>query len=295
MLKKRTTIAFDKYYKDARIHHRIGKKLFDSGRNESALHFLMRAVELDPYNAEYKFALACLFSEMDRLESSNELMTEIIKNIDPGFTECYFGIGCNFFEMGNLEKAREYFEKYLHFAPEGPLMYDVYDLLYCLGIYDESRVKGSIRRKAVRLSRKGEKLLQEENMEKAEKAFDMALECYPGLIGPRIHLSDIYFLQGKWEKAICMAKSILSLDPVNVEAHCRLALFYAAAGNKSRYAKQVKELQTLKPSNEKEMTILRETCSTLGEFATLRNIEVGEILKKGIITPFRTKPNNNKA
>lgn len=271
-MKKKKILEINRYSNNAEFQFKAGQRLFNSGQTDRAFSCLSKAVALEPYNADYKFSLACLLSEMSRHESSTALLLDILKNIDPGYTECYFGIGCNYFEKGNLEKAREHFEKYLHFDPTGQYVFDAHDVLYYLDIYGDSRLNGSLRRKAVKLAQKGEKLLLEGDPEKAAVLLDKALEYYPGLIGPRIILANIYFAQGDREKAISMAKSVLSLDSGNIEANCRLASFYAESGMKARYRKKIRELADMKPQDGKDWELLRETCLALGEKDILNRI-----------------------
>ena len=100
-----------KYRRDAELYFRVGTKYVDRRCFSSALKFISTAVEMEPFNADYKFNLACVLAELKDTKKSNTILKDILKNIDPTLSECYFGIGCNYFDMGSLKKAKEYFEK----------------------------------------------------------------------------------------------------------------------------------------------------------------------------------------
>jgi len=127
--------------RSAEFYFKIAMKYANKKSIDKAVKYFEKAIEIEPFNAEYQFNLACILVEMKQVERSNEILLGILANIDPAVTECYFGIGCNYFDLGNFKKAKEYIEKYIINAPEGQFAEEAYDILYYLRIYYDIEVE----------------------------------------------------------------------------------------------------------------------------------------------------------
>jgi len=243
---KKKVVAF-RY--DPDLFHRAGTRLAYRKRFADALRYLNKAVDMEPFNADYKFNLACVLAELKETEKSTEILADIIKNIDPTFGECYFGMGCNYFDIGNFKKSREYFEKYIYYDPDGQFVDEAYDILYYLQIYDaEFNFKRS--RIISKLILQGKKLLDEGLYKKACLKLEKAVEIDPEMIVPRNYLALSCYLSGEVERAICLARSVLKLEADNAVAHCNLALFFAGKGCMDLYYRQLKILSKIKIKNK---------------------------------------------
>lgn len=224
-------------------------------RFATSLRYLKKAVEKDPYNAEYQFNLACVLSELKENKKSNEILIRIIKDIDPTLTECYFGVGCNYLEMGNFKKAREYFERYVNYNREGYFVNETYDILYYLQVYDDASTEAKRDRTATRLELQSIELLRKGMYGKARLKLEKLIEINPYDLLPRNNLAIACFFNGEIDRAISLAKSVLKLDDNNPFALCNLALFYANAGKIDLYKKSLGILSKIKISRPEEFLL----------------------------------------
>jgi tetratricopeptide (TPR) repeat protein len=139
-MNKRKPIDLVSLRNDPEFYFKIGQKYVKKKSLGTALRFINRAVDIEPYNADYQFNFACLLAELKQPGKSNDILLSILKNIDPKLTECYFGIGCNYFDLADFIKAREYFEKYVYFDPDGQFIDEAYDILNYLQFYGDAGV-----------------------------------------------------------------------------------------------------------------------------------------------------------
>jgi len=258
------------YNRSPEIFFRVGVRYASEKNYETALKFLEKAVQKDPFNAEYQLNFAWVLSEVRQIEESNKVLLNIIKTIDPTMAECYFGLACNYFDMGNFKKAKEYFERYIYYDPEGFYTDDAYDILYYLQIYDDVRPDAGRRRTISRLEAEGKKLMEDGDYKKAGLKFEKIIEIDPEVISPRNNLSLAYFLEGEVDKAVSVAKSVLKLDPGNVHANCNLALFYVRS--KDLYKKQLEILSKLEIDNKHDFLKALFTCIELKEYGGMTKV-----------------------
>lgn len=271
-MKKRKTLDLISYSNDSEFFFRTGMRYVRKKLFGSALKYLSKAAEMEPFNADYQFNLACIFAELKQTEKSNSTLLGILRDIDPRLSECYFGIGCNYFDMGDFKKARKYFEKYVYFDPDGRFVGEIYDILYYLQIYDDvslDSTKGGI---VAKLVNEGKKLLECGSYKKACSKLEKAIEIDPELVSPRNDLSMAYFSIGEADRAISLAKCVLILEPENIFAHCNLLLFYIQAGKQEPGNKQLKILSDLKVNNKEELMKLISTYAFLKKHAKIVKI-----------------------
>ncbi len=273
-MNKRKLINLAAVRNDPEFYFRIGQKYVKRKCLTTALKFIKKAVNIEPYNADYQFNYACLLAELKQPEKSNRILLDILKNIDPTFTECYFGIGCNYFDMADFKKAREYFEKYLYFDPEGQFAEEAYDVLCYLKFYGEGEPEKQENNSIARLIAEGKQFLNQGLYEKACLSLEKAIEIYPELISARNDLSLAYFYCGECEKAISIAKSVLLLDPENVHALCNLANFYHHMERTELLSKHVKALENLRVNERDELEVLLQTLKKFGRHAAIAKLLV---------------------
>lgn len=264
-MKRKKDRTIIEYRRDAELFFRIGAKYIDKRRFPEAMRFLNKAVELEPFNADYKFNLACVYAELKQTRKSNTILRDILNNIDPTLTECYFGIGCNYFDLGNLKKSKEYFEKYIYFDPEGQFVDETYDILYYLQVYDDVGLDDGRGRSFAKYCREGKKLIQEKDYKNACIKLGKAIELDPKAVGPRNDLSLAYFLSGEKGKAVSLSKSVLKINVNDVTANCNLAVFYADMKRNDLLEKQMAVLEELKTVSREDLSKLVYTYAGLGK------------------------------
>lgn len=247
------------FNRDPEFYFRVGVKYFRKRKNDVSLKYLKKAAEMDPYNAEYKFNLAGVLAETKRIEESNKVLMDIIKNIDPTLAECYFGMGCNYFDLGDFEKSRESFERYVWADPNGELIDEAQDILYYLKMYENVGSNDKLAKKISKMARQGEKYLSEGAFEKAGEILERIIELNPRLTSPRNNLSLVYFYLGDIKKAISLAKSVLKIDSDNLHATCNLLLFFKSGGNAGEYRGHLRKLSSRIPESKEDFSKMLDT------------------------------------
>lgn len=253
-----------------------------------ALGFLVKAVEKEPYNADYQFNLACVYAELSNTKQSSKILLNIIKNIDPTISECYFGVACNYFDSGNYNKAREYFDKYIECDEFGEFTSESQDVLYYMELYGGLKSRPKTDKIIVRLINDAKILVQEGEYKKACAKLDKAIEIEPRNVYIRNNLSLACFFNGEVDRAISVAKSVLKLDKENLFAHFSLAMLYAYVENSILFREQTYELKELNV-DDKDVYI-----SEMKRFLNciLRKDIIDEKLEKIIFNVLESKKNS---
>lgn len=241
----------DEYRSNPGFFFRAGMRYINKNKPLQALNFLTKAVEKEPYNADYLFNLACVYAELRNIKESNKILLNIIKNIDPTIAECYFGIACNYFDSGDFVKAREYFEKYIESDCFGEFASESHEVLYYLDTYVDGNKKINRKKTATRLINEGVALIKERDYKKAYQKFDKAVEIDPMAIIQRNYLSLMSFFNGEIDKAISISKSVLKVEFECPLAHFCLLLYYAYLNNQTMLKKQLRIIYSLKTIKKK--------------------------------------------
>lgn len=262
MKSKNNVVSMDR---DSEFFFNVGMKYVEKRRFSNALRFLEKAAEMEPFNADYQFNLACVLAELKEVKKSNEKLLDILKNIDPTLTECYFGIACNYFDLEKYKKSKEYLEKYIYFDPDGVYVDEAYDILFYLQIYDDIGVNKNVGQKVNKYTNEGTRLLDEGNYKKARYFLEKAIATNPDVISPRNNLSLVHFFMEDFDRAIGLAMSSLKLDPKNVFALCNLAIFYAYKRDTAKYDEYIKLLSELEIESKEELSKTVNTFKILKE------------------------------
>lgn len=268
-MSKRIQIKIVPFKRDSDFFFRTGLKYAEKKMASKALRYLETAVEMEPFNADYQFNLACVWAELKDSQRSNGILLHIIKNIDPTFTECYFSIGCNYFELGNFSKAREYFEKYIYYSSEGEYVEEAYDILYYIQIYENMGADSKKGKLAARLAKEGHALLEQGHYPEASERLEKCVEADPKAVQPRNDLAEACFQRGDGEKAVSLAKSVLKLDPANMEALCSLLLFYRSLNRLDQYEELLRQLTDVEVRDRDELLRLVKAYAELKEHSCL--------------------------
>jgi tetratricopeptide (TPR) repeat protein len=251
-LNKRENKNIVAFRQDAEFFFHIGLKHADHARFGAALRYLRKSVELEPYNTDYQFNMACVLSELKESKDSNDILHNIIYNMDPTFSDCYFGMGCNYFDMNELDKAQESFERYLSHDPDGPFADDAQDIIFYLQIYNKPETAVRKRRVLARLLKEGKRFMEEGDHNRALASFDRVLEMDPDGVEVRNELAVACFMSGDVDRAMSLANSVLKLEPENINAWCNLILFYSQTGNQELYGESIEVLSQITIQTQKD-------------------------------------------
>lgn len=264
ILKKGRIIPFEQ---GAEICFRSGLKYADRRQFDKALKYFNKAVQIEPFNADYQFNLATVYAELQDIRKSNEILMGILVNINPALTECYFAMGCNYFDLQDMKKARECFEKYVYHDPEGIFADDAYDILYYLKFYDGAQGRRRKGKNSSRLAREGKKLLDDLKFDEAYNKLEKALEEDLGSVDARNDLAVLCFLNGDIERAISLEKSALILQRDNPFSLCNLAVLYSYKGDEEKLNYQLDSLTYSPVDFRKQLREIEEMYKKLCEVA----------------------------
>ncbi len=110
---------------DSSVYSLYGFLLTQFGENEKALHFLEKALELNPDQPDAHFFLGRIYAEKEmKQEALNEFEKELEISQDPEIrSKCYANMGILNRELGNVDEAIHYLKKSLEINPEEQAVY----------------------------------------------------------------------------------------------------------------------------------------------------------------------------
>ena len=100
------------YKKAAEACYYLGFALTKIGKRDKATNFYLKAVELDPKNAEYNFRLGLSYDGQKKTDLAIDYYEKAIIS-DPTVSKYYYSIGLAYDSQGLHEKAVEFFKKSL--------------------------------------------------------------------------------------------------------------------------------------------------------------------------------------
>lgn len=255
-------IAFER---GAEFYFDLGYKYIQKGNLKTALRYIEKAVKLKPYDSFIQFNYAGLLAELGDLNRSTEVLVRIVKDLDPNYLECYFGLGCNYLQMQKIKKSAEYFSKYLEKDPDGEFAEEAEELLEMLTMIKDANnnLDDEELEKIYKVEEEAINHLEKREYDKAAEKFETVVEMLPNAIPARNNLSLAYYYLGYLDKAIELAREVLSYEEANVHANCNLAIFYNKQGVASWVEKQVREIKKVNTDNEDYLYKIADTYGSL--------------------------------
>lgn len=256
-------IAFER---GAEFYFDLGYKYIQKGNLKTALRYIEKAVKLKPYDSFIQFNYAGLLAELGDLDRSTEALIKIVKELDPNYLECYFGLGCNYLQMQKIKKSAEYFSKYLEKDPDGEFAEEAEDLLEMLTMIKDANnnLDDEELERIYKVEEEAINHLERREYEKAAEKFEKVVQMLPNAIPARNNLALAYYYLGYLDKAIELAREVLSYEETNVHANCNLAIFYNKQGVASWVEKQIREIKKVNTDNEDYLYKIADTYGSLG-------------------------------
>jgi tetratricopeptide (TPR) repeat protein len=242
-----------------------GEYYFNKGINayhrhdlKKAKKYLLRAIQLEPYEPMIVCQLGLVCMQMDEFQQSNELFHQILNELDPSMSECHYFLANNYAELGLFHEAYKHANKYLDIDPYGEFAEEAEDLIYVINT-EETDIEDSLymQDELIVKQEKARQLLESGNFEKAIKNLKEIIKKYPDFWSAYNNLALGYFYLGEMEKAASILEELLEKNPGNLHALCNLAVFLY-------HQHRDVELQTLLEGLEKIQPILIEHKYKLG-------------------------------
>ncbi len=248
---KNNLLSIEEYRNNPEFYFSKGLRYANRKNLEDAYKNLVKALELDPDNSEYKFNMACFLSELKRPNEANRMFMDILLNFEPTMYDCFFGLGCNNFEVEDNKKAAEYFEKYLYFDGDGEFSEEVSEMILYLKLYNEIshdnrflNISGSNLKKAL-------KSLDNNDGEKAIYYLYKSVISNPLNLEARNLLTMELMEQQQYVRAGYINSSVLNVSGEDTWANClRIYILYNA--KKQRKADRLLEILPFRNIDSRE-------------------------------------------
>lgn len=256
---KNNLLSIDEYRNNPEFYFCKSLRCANKKKINDAFKNLLKAIELDPDNCEYKFNLACFLSEMQRPKDANRIFNDILLNFDPTMFDCYFGLGCNSFEIGDEEKAAEYFEKYLYFDIDGEFSEEVSEMIFYLKLYDDISHNERFIISSNTCFRNAKRYLQENRLINATRELCKAVSSNPYNVKARNLLTLTLMGQENYNRAQYINETVKIIDTDNVWANCLCLYNLSHAGKHSRVNKFLEVLPLAEIETREELLCVATT------------------------------------
>ncbi|MEA4846384.1 MAG: hypothetical protein VB106_04025 [Clostridiaceae bacterium] len=255
------------FERGAEFYFDLAYKYIQKGRLKTALRYIEKAVDLKPYDSFLQFNYAGLLAEQGDIDRSTEVLVNIVKNIDPNYLECYFGLGCNYLQLQKIKKSSEYFSIYLEKDPSGEFAEEAEELLEMLTMIKDANnnLDDEELEKIYKIEEEAIDHLEKKEYEKATQKFETVVQMLPNAVPARNNLSLAYYYLGLLDKAIELAREVLSYEETNVHANCNLAIFYNKQGTASLVKKQLRIISKIRTDSEDYLYKIGDTYGSLGK------------------------------
>ena len=177
--------------------YNLGCQLFVAGKDELAVDYLFRAVELDPDFIDAYKALSDIFAILGMYEQEFQVLEKIIA-IDPYNVQAHNNLGFIYVNLGMFNEAIAEFKEVITIKPDDAIAHSNLGAVYSKAGYLDAAIAEC--KKAVSLD--------------------------PDYSGGYSNLGWGYYQKGMVDEAIDEIKKGLSLDPNNADYHYNLSNIY---------------------------------------------------------------------
>jgi tetratricopeptide (TPR) repeat protein len=250
---KNNLLSIDEYRNNPEFYFYKGIRCANKKNLSDAFKNLLKAIQLEPDNSEYKFNIACFLSELQRPKEATRIFNDILLNLNPTMYECYFAMGCNCFEMGDAEKSAEHFEKYLYFESEGEFSEEVSEMLFYLKLYNNISHGEKFINRSNTCLKNGKKCLNENKLKEAVRELYKAISLNPFNIAARNSLTYALIEQKNFERAMNINKTVTIIDSEDVWANCLNIYILSNTRKRSKADKLLEDLLLGEIQNREEL------------------------------------------
>lgn len=224
-----------KFLQDAEYYFDLALDYLDAEDYLNALDYTRRAIKLDPYELDYIFLLAQIYSEMGLYAKSNFEYFKLLA-IDQNLGECYLRISQNYYMMREEEAAVYYIKKSMEFDFDQ----DDFDEDEEFAVDYEEMLRdlsGNNKFRLISKNMEDQMLLNYANKLMSISEYDSAMQLL-SYVKP----DSKYYINALNSAAFCSARidnpeqeielalKVLEIDPYNINALCNLADGYVQAG-----------------------------------------------------------------
>ncbi len=266
---KNNILKINEFRNNPEFYFSKGLRFANKKNLSEAYRNLMKALELEPDNSEYKFNMACFLCELQRPREANRMFNDILINFDPTMFDCFFGLGCNSFEEGNNEKAAEYFDKYLYFDADGEFSYEISEMSFYLKLYSEISHDNKFLKLSKDNLRKAEKYSLQDNNEKAISYLYKSVIGNPMNVEARNQLTLLLMEEKQFIRAGYINNTVNIINDEDIWGNC-LNIYLLSQSKKKAALKRALELLPYRPiENREELLCIATTLIAFNKTAEL--------------------------
>lgn len=259
---KNNLFSIDEYRNNPEFYFSKGLRYANQKNLEEAYKNLVKALQLEPDNPEYKFNMACFLSELRRQKEANRMFMDILLNFEPTMYDCYFGLGCNSFEAENNKKAAEYFEKYLYFDGDGEFSEEVAEMILYLKLYSEISHENKFLNHSAANFKKALKVLEHHENEKAMDYLYKSVISNPMNLQARNLLTMELMDRQQFIRAGYINSSVLCVSGEDIWANC-LKILLLSSTKKHSKADRLSEILPFRNIGSREELLCVATILTV--------------------------------
>jgi Flp pilus assembly protein TadD len=255
----------------------LGIDLSHDGRNDEAIDFFQKSLELHPGDPRTENDLGVLLTQKGKVDEAMKHFQKALDSV-PVYAHAHFHLGNILAQRGQLDDAISHYRKALENSPYDP------ETHVALGV--ALAQKGEVEeaknhfQKAVELSPNyaeahynlGNALLQTGKVDEAIVHFQKALELNPSDFRIHNNLGRALAQSGKVDEAIEQLRKALESEPKNITIYQNLGRLYAQNGKLDESIAQFRKAMKIDPRNPRSRYLLGS--------ALLQNGEVNEAVEE---------------
>lgn len=177
------------------IYFKQGNKLMEEDNSTEALEKYSKAIEYNPTNSEFYFALAEMNEKIKNYSEAIKYYKSAIE-LEPKFSNYYLKLANAYYELDNILDAKKCYNEAILIQPDSVMAHASLGLLYA----------------------------KQDDAENAIACFIKALDIEPLNVDIRYNLALAYEHSMKPDKAVKEYNKVLEIDPLHVESKNNLEL-----------------------------------------------------------------------
>ncbi|NIM03670.1 tetratricopeptide repeat protein, partial [bacterium] len=253
-------LSYKSYPLNVDNNYELGNAYARLGEKEKAIRAYLKAIDANPGYDEIYSNLGIMYGQTNRIPEAIEALIKSIE-INPLSASTRSYLGQVYIGKKEWEKAAEQYREILELEPENAKAKT--NLSY---VQAQMEKKPSPPTQEIDLLfERGEGYVKNRDWNRAEETYRKIVNLLPGSIKAHLYLGNVYFSEGKIEKAINQYEKIIELSPVfNTGAHNNLGLAYLELKKVELAKEEFEKVLKVDPGNEVARRKLQEIESGSG-------------------------------
>jgi protein O-GlcNAc transferase len=233
--------------------HLLGLIARRTGRHDTALDLMHKAVRIRPQNAVYYFNMGNTLKDHGSLDEAMSCYRKAL-DIRPEYAEAYNNMGVVLKDQGKSHEAIRCYRKAVALKPDDPLMHNNMGT----ALRDQGELNEALLcyQKALHLkpdfteahSNMGNALKERGELDKAISCYQKALQLKPDYAQAHYNLGNAFIDQGRLSEGIACYQKALQIEPNSAEVHNNLGNALKCMGELDKAMSCYQKALQLKPA-----------------------------------------------